>query len=67
MWGIGHSDTLLEGVQIGATFLEGNLAIFIKSLKNMHADLSLSNFISRNLNDRSKYMCNYLYVDQYIP
>jgi len=35
VWGIGHSYTLLEGVQIGATFLEGNLAIFIKSLKNI--------------------------------
>ena len=37
--GIGHSCTLPEGVQVDVTFLEGNLAIFIKSLKNVHTDL----------------------------
>lgn len=35
-WDKGHSQTLLVGVQIGSTFLEGNLAICIKSLKNVH-------------------------------
>lgn len=36
---MGHSCILLEGAQIGAIFLEDNLAISIKSLKNVHTDL----------------------------
>ena len=38
---MGHRSTLLVGIQLGKSFLEGSLKVYIKSIKNVKISLVL--------------------------